>query len=89
MEHKNYYQSYKDAGFFFPSPILTTYALSLYSKPFVILSGISGTGKTKIAQLFDINLPSDKLDKGVGVTNSKFHIKIPEVYDRFNFPKRS
>jgi len=39
-------------GFFFSREILTRYYLSLKTKPFVILSGISGTGKTKIAQLF-------------------------------------
>jgi 5-methylcytosine-specific restriction endonuclease McrBC GTP-binding regulatory subunit McrB len=39
-------------GFFFSREILTRYYLALKTKPFVILSGISGTGKTKIAQLF-------------------------------------
>jgi len=38
--------------FFFSKEILTRYFLSLKSKPFVILTGISGTGKTKIAQIF-------------------------------------
>ncbi len=38
--------------FFFSREVLTRYYLSLKTKPFVILSGISGTGKTKIAQLF-------------------------------------
>ncbi len=36
----------------FPRPVLTTYALALQTKPFVILSGLSGTGKTKLARLF-------------------------------------
>lgn len=39
-------------GFFFPKEILARYFLSLKTKPFVILTGISGTGKTKIAQIF-------------------------------------
>jgi 5-methylcytosine-specific restriction enzyme B len=38
--------------FLFPEEILTRYAISLMTKPFAILSGISGTGKTKIAQIF-------------------------------------
>jgi len=46
------YDAYKKAGFNFSKNIITNYCLSLYTKPFVILSGISGTGKTKIAQLF-------------------------------------
>ncbi len=39
-------------GFYFTDELLTNYIFSLKTKPFVILSGISGTGKTKIAQLF-------------------------------------
>jgi len=39
-------------GFQFPSSLLATYYLSLQTKPFAILTGISGTGKTKLAQLF-------------------------------------
>jgi len=39
-------------GFHFPISLLTTYFLSLQTKPFAILTGISGTGKTKLAQLF-------------------------------------
>lgn len=46
------YTNYSAAGFNFSKDIITNYCLSLYTKPFVILSGISGTGKTKIAQLF-------------------------------------
>lgn len=46
------YDKYSAAGFNFSKDIITDYCLSLYTKPFVIMSGISGTGKTKIAQLF-------------------------------------
>lgn len=50
MEH--IYDYFEDKGYFFPREILTRYFLSLKTKPFVILTGISGTGKTKIAQVF-------------------------------------
>ncbi len=46
------FDHYTSSGFSFDPDLLSRYALSLHSKPFVILSGISGTGKTKIAQLF-------------------------------------
>ncbi len=46
-------------GFHFPPELLTTYYLSLQTKPFVILTGISGTGKTKLAQLFAEWISSD------------------------------
>lgn len=42
----------KSKGFNFDEDVLNNYVLSLKTKPFVILSGISGTGKTKIAQFF-------------------------------------
>ena len=50
MEH--IYDYYEEKGYFFSKEILTRYFLSLKTKPFVILTGISGTGKTKIAQIF-------------------------------------
>ena len=37
-------------GFHFPEWVVTDYVLSLGTKPLVILSGISGTGKTQLAQ---------------------------------------
>ncbi|GAA0406222.1 hypothetical protein GCM10009133_13570 [Cocleimonas flava] len=54
MPIEDFFNNYSDKGYVFSDEILSRYALSLASKPFVILSGISGTGKTKIAQLFDI-----------------------------------
>lgn len=53
MSALQYFQHYKSKGFNFSNKVLTRYCLSLYTKPFLILSGISGTGKTKIAQLFE------------------------------------
>lgn len=48
----NIFDYFKAKGLHFPREVLTRYVLSLHSKPFLILTGISGTGKTKIAQLF-------------------------------------
>jgi energy-coupling factor transporter ATP-binding protein EcfA2 len=44
------YDFYAGRGLYLPDEIVTSFVLSLKTKPFVILSGISGTGKTKIAQ---------------------------------------
>jgi len=46
------YEFYSEKWFRFSKEILSRYFLSLRAKPFVILTGISGTGKTKIAQIF-------------------------------------
>lgn len=52
LDERNLYDYYEKNDFFFSHEILTRYFLSLKTKPFVILTGISGTGKTKIAQIF-------------------------------------
>lgn len=46
------YDFFLSKKFIFPKSLITRYYLSVKTKPFVILTGISGTGKTKIAQLF-------------------------------------
>lgn len=45
------YDYIRSQGYHFPDWLVTDYVLSLATKPLVILSGISGTGKTKMAQL--------------------------------------
>lgn len=52
MNAEYLYNNYSTAGFTFSKDMISNYAISLYTKPFVIISGISGTGKSKIAQLF-------------------------------------
>ena len=39
-------------AFVFPPSLLRSYYVALKTKPFAILSGVSGTGKTKLAELF-------------------------------------
>ncbi|MGE5661681.1 MAG: MrcB family domain-containing protein [Ignavibacteriales bacterium] len=39
-------------GFHYPDHLIENFYLSLKTKPFVILAGISGTGKTKLVKLF-------------------------------------
>jgi len=41
-----------EQGFTFPPHRLRSYYVALKTKPFVILSGVSGTGKTRLAELF-------------------------------------
>ncbi|HEX8105594.1 MAG TPA: hypothetical protein VF533_23460 [Solirubrobacteraceae bacterium] len=44
------YSAYRARELIFPDEVVTSLALSLLTKRFLILSGISGTGKTKLAQ---------------------------------------
>ncbi len=45
-------QNAKKAGLFFPKFLTKRYIASLATKPFVIFTGLSGSGKTKLAQTF-------------------------------------
>lgn len=42
----------KEAGLHFSTQLIQRFVASLFTKPFVILSGLSGSGKTKLAQAF-------------------------------------
>ncbi|WP_242220362.1 MrcB family domain-containing protein [Bacillus cereus group sp. BfR-BA-01380] len=50
VDHVSSYM--KSKGFYYDKQDIINFVLSLKTKPFVILSGISGTGKTKIVQWF-------------------------------------
>lgn len=50
LQHINTYIAEK--GFMFDEGLVENYYLSLKSKPFVILAGTSGTGKTRLVRLF-------------------------------------
>ncbi|GAK41834.1 ATPase [Paenibacillus sp. TCA20] len=52
-------------GFLYPEGLMENFYLSLKTKPFVILAGVSGTGKTKLVKLFAEAL-------GATMTNGQF-----------------
>ncbi len=51
IDNPSLWQYCVDQGFFFEPDILARYVASIITKPFVILAGVSGTGKSKIAEL--------------------------------------
>lgn len=52
-EEVTYIHNYiKSKGFYYSKKLINNFYLSLKTKPFVILSGISGTGKSKLVELF-------------------------------------
>ena len=52
QKYGNFFEFLTDKGYLFDSELVENLLLSFKAKPFVILTGNSGTGKTKIAQLF-------------------------------------
>tara|TARA_R100000935_G_scaffold58341_1_gene94975 strand:+ start:2050 stop:4314 length:2265 start_codon:yes stop_codon:yes gene_type:complete len=47
-----FHQDCKNSGLKYSTQLITRYISSLATKPFVLLSGLSGSGKTKLAQCF-------------------------------------
>ena len=60
----------KDKGFIYDFRLISNFYTSLKTKPFVILSGISGTGKSKLVELFA---------NAVGATTSNGRFKLIPV----------
>lgn len=52
MAVDSFYKYLISNGYYFDKELIENYLLSLKVKPFVILTGNSGTGKTKLSQLF-------------------------------------
>jgi len=71
---KNYIQQ---QGFTYPDLLIENFYLSLKTKPFVILAGISGTGKTKLIQ---------KFSEAFGATESNGQFTLIPVRPDWNDP---
>ena len=52
FEAQSFHQTCKIAGLVYSDKLITRFISSLLTKPFVILTGLSGSGKTKLAQAF-------------------------------------
>ena len=80
----------KAKGYYFTAPQIKSFYTALQTKGFVILSGISGTGKTKLAQLFAEMLPApthkkvEKLDDVISITLQPDHM----LRHRFIIPRQ-
>lgn len=62
-------------GFTYPDGLIENFFLSLKTKPFVLLAGISGTGKTKLVKLFA---------EAIGCTEENERFKIIPVRPDWN-----
>lgn len=71
----NIYRSIKSRGYIFTYEDLSNFYLSLKTKPFLILAGISGTGKSKLVKLFA---------EAIGATTSNNQYSIISVKPDWN-----
>jgi len=69
---KNYI---KAQGYTYPDNLIENFYLSLKTKPFVLLAGISGTGKTKLVELFA---------RAIGCTSDNDRFKLISVKPDWN-----
>ena len=60
FDHKTFHLHCLDAGLKFSDKQIVRFVSSLLTKPFVILTGLSGSGKTKLAQAFCQWISEDK-----------------------------
>ena len=72
---KSIYRNIKSKGFIFSYEDLSNFYLSLKTKPFLILAGISGTGKSKLVKLFA---------ESIGATTSNNQYSIISVKPDWN-----
>jgi len=69
-----------DQGFYFDPDTLARYIASLSAKPFVILAGVSGTGKSKMAELV-----AEYYSAGESVPSAPKADSVPIIGDAFVF----
>jgi 5-methylcytosine-specific restriction endonuclease McrBC GTP-binding regulatory subunit McrB len=84
------YFQYK--GFYFDQALITAFYSALKTKGFVILSGLTGTGKTKLAQLFAEIFEIEKIKEKTDEKYLSFAIEVSPymlLYNRIHLPKRS
>jgi len=86
----NFYKNTQKAGLIFSSQLIQRFVASLCTKPFVICSGLSGSGKTKLAQAFAQWISADKLQYeivpvGADWTNREPLLGYPNALDREDY----
>lgn len=80
----------KNAGLIFSPQLIQRFIASLCTKPFVICSGLSGSGKTKLAQAFAQWITADKyqyviVPVGADWTNREHLLGYPNALDKLEY----
>lgn len=92
FKHQSFYDDALAAGYFINEKLSTRFISSLLTKPFVILTGLSGSGKTKLAQAFAMWICEDDnqyclVPVGADWTNREPLLGFPNALDKDNYVK--
>lgn len=92
FESQSFHKKLNDIGLNFSENIVSRFLASLCTKPFVILTGLSGSGKTKLAQAFAMWICADKnqyciLPVGADWTNREPLLGFPNALEPENYVK--
>ncbi len=92
FQYSYFIQSISKVGLFFSEKIILRFTASLLTKPFVILTGLSGSGKTKLAQAFAMWICEDDsqyciVPVGADWTNREPLLGFPNALEKNNYVK--
>ncbi len=92
FKHKNFNDAALEANYFINEKLSTRFISSLLTKPFVILTGLSGSGKTKLAQAFAMWICEDEnqyciVPVGADWTNREPLLGFPNSLEKNNYVK--
>lgn len=92
FKHKSFYDAALAAGYFINEKLSIRFISSLLTKPFVILTGLSGSGKTKLAQAFVMWICEDEdqyciVPVGADWTNREPLLGFPNALEKYNYVK--
>lgn len=92
FNHQSFYDAALAAGYSINEKLSTRFISSLLTKPFVILTGLSGSGKTKLAQAFTMWVCENNnqyciVPVGADWTNREPLLGFPNALEKNNYVK--
>jgi 5-methylcytosine-specific restriction protein B len=92
FNYRSFYDACLSANYFIDEKLATRFIVSLLTKPFLILTGLSGSGKTKLAQAFAIWICENEnqfciVPVGADWTNREPLLGFPNTLQENNYVK--